>query len=306
LHCSFSPLREAGAPGPGPRPRITPAHTRVLRSEESAAAPHRGDFTTGEAPRGEVEAWPGRPTRAERCERRDASANVALAGGAALGAQRALKRRPPRPPAPHGLGAPAVCGVGPRQSHRKDARGQGDVTLLRQERASMKTRPGIIDDAARARAVMPSSPPFTARDRSGHPTAGRTLQARVPARQSARRPIIHVDYRARRPTGAERTAGSTRHAGCLHQPFVGRGPPAARVTGRDARGPDLPTGVSNANTSGPTSRSSAKKRRRDGDPLAVFRADLQARRRRGHLSLRGRDRRAGFIPYRTVRTVARM
>jgi hypothetical protein len=31
------------------------------------------------------------------------------------------------------------------------------------------------------------------------------------------------------------------------------------VTGRDARGPDLPPGVSTANTSGPTSRSSAKK-----------------------------------------------
>jgi len=83
----------------------------------------------------------------------------------------------------------------------------------------MKIRPGMIDDAARARAVTPPSPSFTVRDRSGDLTAGRHHQARVPARQSARRTIIHVDYRARRPKGAERTAGSTRHAVCpRHHP----------------------------------------------------------------------------------------
>jgi hypothetical protein len=54
----------------------------------------------------------------------------------------------------------------------------------------MKTRPGMIDDAARARAVTPTTPPFTERDRSSYLTAGRNRQARVPARQSARRPII--------------------------------------------------------------------------------------------------------------------
>jgi len=49
--------------------------------------------------------------RAERCERRDAGVRVVvLAGGADLAAQRALKRRPPRPPPRQGLGAPAVRG----------------------------------------------------------------------------------------------------------------------------------------------------------------------------------------------------
>jgi len=56
----------------------------------------------------------------------------------------------------------------------------------------MTMRPGIIDDAARARAVTLRSPPFTARDRSGYPTAGRLIKARVPARQSARRPITRT------------------------------------------------------------------------------------------------------------------
>jgi hypothetical protein len=80
---------------------------------------------------------------------------------------------------------------GPRHSHRQRRPGAGLQKIFCKERASMKTRPGIQDDAARARAVTPSSPPFTARDRSGHLAAGRHPQARVPARQRARRTIIH-------------------------------------------------------------------------------------------------------------------
>jgi hypothetical protein len=55
----------------------------------------------------------------------------------------------------------------------------------------MKTRPRIHDDAARARAVTPTGPSFTARERSADLTAGRHPQALGPARQSAQRPIIH-------------------------------------------------------------------------------------------------------------------
>jgi hypothetical protein len=103
----------------------------------------------------------------------------------------------------------------------------------------MKTRPGMIDDAARARAVMPTWPPFTARDRSGHLTAGRHRQARVPARQSARRTLIHgIVGRAER-SGASAPPGlpGTR---CALDAILSRA--AHRVTGRDARGPNLPPG----------------------------------------------------------------
>ena len=44
----------------------------------------------------------------------------------------------------------------------------------------MKTRPGMLDDDARARAVTPTVEPFTARDRSGLLAGGRHRQARVP------------------------------------------------------------------------------------------------------------------------------
>jgi len=54
----------------------------------------------------------------------------------------------------------------------------------------MKTRPGMPDDAARARALTPTSPFFKPRDRSRQLTAGRHRQARVPARQSAEGPIM--------------------------------------------------------------------------------------------------------------------
>jgi len=134
-------------------------------------------------------------------------------------------------------------GRGRDTAKAKDARGQVDVMTLRQERASMKTRPGMLDDDARARAVMPTSQPFTARDRSGLLTAGRHLEARVPARQSARRPII-----SRRLSGPRSEAeGANRRVYPARelppQPSVRRATLAARVTGRDARGPDLHPGV---------------------------------------------------------------
>jgi hypothetical protein len=44
----------------------------------------------------------------------------------------------------------------------------------------MKTRPGIIDDAARARAVTPHSPAFTARDRNDRLTAAATDRRACP------------------------------------------------------------------------------------------------------------------------------
>jgi hypothetical protein len=46
----------------------------------------------------------------------------------------------------------------------------------------MKTRFGITDDVASGARVTPTSPVFTARDRSGHLTEGRYRQGRVPAR----------------------------------------------------------------------------------------------------------------------------
>jgi len=92
--------------------------------------------------------------------------------------------------------------------------------------------------------VTPDLAVFTARDRSGHRAAGRHRQARVPARQSARRPIIsreiigRSDQRERSAPpgypGARRAATS---------PSLKSNSSARRVTGRDARGPDLPPGT---------------------------------------------------------------
>ncbi len=110
----------------------------------------------------------------------------------------------------------------------------------------MMTRPGMIDDGARARAVTPTSLPFTARDRSGDLTAGRHPQARVPARQSARRTITPrvIGRGDRREPSAPPGLPGTRAA-----PYslpLSEDRSAARVTGRAARGPDLPPGVTTA------------------------------------------------------------
>lgn len=83
----------------------------------------------------------------------------------------------------------------------------------------MKTRCGTDDAAARARAVMPNGAVFTARDRRGDLAAHRIIERRVPAGQSAEGPIIHEDYRAERPKGAERTPREPRRAGCGQEPF---------------------------------------------------------------------------------------
>jgi hypothetical protein len=114
LQYSSPHLRAAVAP----EPETTLAHYgrayTCITGRESTTAPPRGAFTSGEAPRGEVEAS-GQAGPRERSAARDvtpASAVVVLAGGAALAAQRALKRRPPRPPPRQGLGAPAVRGRG--------------------------------------------------------------------------------------------------------------------------------------------------------------------------------------------------
>ena len=85
----------------------------------------------------------------------------------------------------HGLGAPPVRQGQAAPSTTARILGPALQKNFCKERASVKTRPGKLEDAARARAVTPASPPFTARARSGDLAAGRHRQARVPADRSA-------------------------------------------------------------------------------------------------------------------------
>jgi hypothetical protein len=173
------------------RARTRPHDHAGGKDTADLSAPHPGTCPRGAGRRRSGHSLPS-PSGAlrEACQRRRLSPFIAA--GAALAAQRSAQEKtaeasssrtwPRRTCRPLGGAAPRATA--------KDARGQVGVMLLRHERASMRTRPGMKDDDARARAVMPTWPSFTARDRSGHLAAGRHRQARVPARQSARRTII--------------------------------------------------------------------------------------------------------------------
>ena len=149
---------------------------------------------------------PGRPPRAEHCERRDAGADVALAGGAALAAQRALNE------AVFLSGTARAAGPGGRRARRPRGparRLTGQIRRARERGAASQPQPS--DPRARSprgpRARHAECRSFTLKGSAGG-------AFRVPGFTPAVRSLCSPDNRAcYRPPGRE-ARGSTRRFGC--------------------------------------------------------------------------------------------
>lgn len=209
----------AGEPAAGSSRIRAWSATSAPRQQPQSSTTRRAAFTT-RRPRGAARSEPQRSVR-ERgsgqgtCRRRRLSACVAAGAGPAVHAKRldegALRFESWR--------ARARSRVRARELRCRGAANTGDPeasghNLLCPERAPLKPRPGIKTTAARARSVITGWPSFTARDRSGHPAAGRHEQARVPAGPSAEGPIMPGIIGRRDQSGAARTPRGRRRAGC--------------------------------------------------------------------------------------------